>query len=428
MPKDSIKPAEDLSKRRPKAKSVAIGSLKPAPRNARTHSDRQVRQIAESLREFGWMVPILVDGDNEIIAGHGRLEAAKLLGQRRVPVIVRDDLTEAQRRAYLLADNRLAEAADWDKKLLALEIGELELTGFDLALTGFSTQELQALMPAEGGAAGAGAVLEPDLPATTADVLTEPGDTWLLGSHRLACGDSTDAKVIGALLDGGLAPNLMVTDPPYGVDYDPAWRDGALGPSGGKGQATGEVTNDDVADWRSVWALFPGDIAYVWHDAKEGGITAAGLVANGFEIRAQIVWAKTRLVVSRAHYHPQHEPGFYAVRKGARPSWRGGRKQSTLWTIDHRKSDTGHATQKPVEAMLRPIQNHTKKGEAVFDPFMGSGTTLIAAEHSGRVCYGVEIAPPYVDLAVRRWQNFTGESAVRERDGQPFDETAAAAA
>ncbi|MEE8536095.1 MAG: ParB/Srx family N-terminal domain-containing protein, partial [Kiloniellales bacterium] len=186
-----------------------------------------MRQIAESLREFGWMVPILIDGDNEIIAGHGRLEAAKLLGQKRVPVIVRDDLTEPQRRAYLLADNRLAESAEWDKKLLALEVGELELIGFDLTLTGFTTQELQALVPAEGGAGGATAAAEPELPDLADDVFTELGDTWLMGKHRLACGDSTKPKIVSALLDGGAPTKLMVADPPYGVEYDPEWRNRA---------------------------------------------------------------------------------------------------------------------------------------------------------------------------------------------------------
>lgn len=248
----------------------------------------------------------------------------------------------------------------------------------------------------------------------------------LVCKHRLVCGDSTDADTVATCLDGA-KPHLMVTDPPYGVEYDADWRNRALRSDGTPiaGSAVGKVTNDNRADWREAWSLFPGDVAYVWHAPTKGHIVADSLVACGFDIRAQIVWAKNQLVISRGHYHPQHEPLYYAVRATGTGHWFGDRKQATLWQVDKpRKSETGHSTQKPIECMRRPIENNSKPGDAVYEPFSGSGTTIIAAEMTGRRCLAIELSPAYVDVAIKRWQDFTGEKA-RHADGRAFDEVAA---
>ena len=393
-----------------------VGDLIPYARNARTHSEAQVALIAGSIREFGFNNPVLVDGANGIIAGHGRVLAARKLGLDSVPVIELAHLTEAQKRAYILADNRLAEQAGWDRDLLALEVGELGDLGIDLAGLGFEALELDALL-----AHGLADPREEDTPAPPEIPVSRPGDLWRLGAHRLICGDATDAETVARLLDG-VAPHLMVTDPPYGVAYDPAWRNGT---GAAKTKRTGKVLNDDRADWREAWALFPGDVAYIWHGALHAGTVAESLTATGFGIRAQIVWAKERLVLSRGHYHWQHEPCWYAVR--GKGHWSGDRKQSTLWSIPNRDQDaaTVHGTQKPVEVMRRPILNNSSPGQAVYEPFSGSGTTLIAAETTGRVCLGLELDPAYVDVAVARWQAFTGRTAILDDDGRSFAEIAA---
>jgi len=220
---------------------------------------------------------------------------------------------------------------------------------------------------------------------------------------------------------GDVQPLLMVTDPPYGVEYDPGWRNKA---GAAATKRTGKVLNDDRADWREAWALFPGDVAYVWHGALHATTVADSLIASGFNIRSQIIWAKDRLVLSRGDYHWQHEPCLYAVKKTGKGHWAGDRKQTTLWQIANKDQDaeTVHGTQKPVECMRRPILNNSSPGQAVYEPFMGSGTTLIAAETTGRVCYGVELNPAYVDVAVERWQQFTGQDAVLSGSGETFNE------
>ena len=265
--------------------------------------------IAGSIREYGFTNPVLVDGDNGIIAGHGRVLAARKLGLASVPVIELGHLSEAQKRAYILADNRLAEQAGWDRELLALELGELAELGTDLGALGFEAGELDALL---------GAALpdprEEETPEPPAMPVSRPGDLWLLGNHRLLCGSATEASDVARLL-GPVRPHLMASDPPYGVNYDPGWRNKA-GLSATK--RTGKVLNDDRADWREAWALFPGEVAYVWHGALHATTVAESLEACGFAIRSQIIWAKERLVLSRGDYHWQHEPCLYAVKTGAR--------------------------------------------------------------------------------------------------------------
>jgi DNA modification methylase len=397
-----------------------VSELVPYARNARTHSDAQVAQIAASIREWGWTVPVLVDETGSIIAGHGRVLAARKLGLAEVPVMVAAGWTETQRKAYVLADNKLTLNAGWDTELLKLELAELKFEDFGLALIGFDGDELADLFasPTEG-------LTDPDaVPDAPGVPVSRLGDVWTLGRHRLACGDSTDATVVAQVL-AGVRPHLMVTDPPYGVAYDPAWRNEAL--EGSKTARVGKVLNDDRADWREAWALFPGDVVYVWHGALHAGTVAESLTATGFDIRAQIIWGKERLVMGRGHYHWQHEPCWYAVRGGATGHWSGDRKQTTLWQIASRDQDTAttHGTQKPVECMRRPIENNSSSGQAVYEPFSGSGTTLIAAEMAGRACHAVELSPAYVDVAVLRWQAFTGQQAAHHADGRSFAEISA---
>lgn len=400
----------------PEYKTIPVSDLVPYARNSRTHSPQQVDKIAASIREFGFLNPVIVDAQNGIVAGHGRVLAAQKLGLTTLPCIEASHLTEAQRKAYVLADNRLALDAGWDNELLRIELQELQSDGFNLELTGFNLDEIAGfLVDPNAGLTDPDAV--PDVPANPVTVL---GDIWVMGKHRIACGSSTDAHTVEAVL-AGVRPHLMVTDPPYGVEYDASWREkaGVSGPGGAKGK----VLNDDRADWREAWALFPGDVAYVWHADRFSPTVAESLEATAFEMRALIIWAKSQLVMGRGHYHSQHEPCWYAVRKSANGHWAGDRKQTTLWQIPKpQKSETGHSTQKPIECMKRPIENNSSAGQAVYEPFSGSGTTIIAGEMTGRCIYAIELSPAYVDVAVKRWQDFTGIKAVLEGDGRTFAE------
>lgn len=392
-----------------------VAKLVPFARNSRTHSEEQVAQIAASIREFGWTNPILIDEAGTIIAGHGRLLAAQKLGETEAPCIVLDGLDDAQKRALVIADNKLALNAGWDSEMLASEIAGLADDDFDLSLLGFNEDELAGLLvdKTEG-------LTDPDeIPEPPAEPVSALGDVWLLGKHRIVCGDSTDADCVAKCLNG-VEPHLMVTDPPYGVEYDASWRDKAG--VGGK-TAKGKVLNDNNADWREAWALFAGDVAYVWHADRFSPIVAESLEVNDFQMRNLIVWGKSQLVMSRGDYHSQHEPCWYAVRKKAKGHFCGGRKQTTLWHIEKpRKSETGHSTQKPVECMKRPIENNSSPGQAVYEPFSGSGTTIIAGEMTGRAIHAIELNPAYVDVAVMRWQEFTGEKATLEATGEAFDD------
>lgn len=684
---------------------VPVEALIPYARNARTHSDEQVAQIAASMREWGWTNPILIDEAMGIIAGHGRVLAARKLGLVDVPAMVAEGWSEAQKRAYVLADNQLALNAGWDADLLKLELGELQALDFDLGLIGFPNLDALLADKTEG-------LTDPDdVPEPPADPVTRLGDVWLLGRHRLMCGDSTSVPAMAALMAGehadllftsppyaqqrdygvakeyvsdwdalmqgvfaaapvkddaqllvnlglvhknnewqpywerwiewmreqgwrrfgwyvwdqgaglpgdwngrlapshefvfhfnketrrankfldkkpesvkdktgdsglrgkngkinaltngkaslqptkiadsvirvnrhaalflagstqrcsalpslsssrtairkratwyssrsvapaprlsqqrrraavasrprlirtiatwpcaggnclrartlcwkplarhstpsprrvasmprlklvsnhrlvcgdctdplvvdkalnGVRPHLMVTDPPYGVEYDANWRNGVKRADGSivQARAVGKVLNDDNADWREAWALFPGDVAYVWHAGLFAGVVGDSLAACDFAIRNQIIWDKGQLVMSRGDYHWQHEPCWYAVKKGAKGHWAGDRKQTTIWNIPKpKRNETGHSTQKPVECMKRPIENNSSPGQAVYEPFSGSGTTIIAGEMTGRRIHAIELNPAYVDVAVKRWEDFTGEKAVLENGG-----------
>lgn len=407
-----------------------LKSLKPYAKNARQHPRPAIERIKGSLAKFGWTNPMLV-ADGSMIAGHGRLQAALELAEEGVeiprlfdkwtgPTIDLSHLTPTERRAYVIADNKLPELSLWDQDILAEELGALNEDGFDLGLIGFDDQALAELL----GGTGPGADGDPDAPAPEPPVhpVSLSGDVWLLGKHRILCGDSTKADNVAKAL-AGTRPLLMVTDPPYGVEYDPAWRDKV---NYAPGRARGKVQNDDRSDWREAWALFPGDVAYVWHGEKQVLAMGAQLEAAGFECRNLIVWAKNRHTFGRGHYHSQHETAWYAVRKSGKAHWAGDRTQTTVWQVDKpMHNETGHGTQKPVDCMARPIQNNSSPGQVVYEPFSGSGTTIVACEQLGRACVAIEIDAAYVDVAVRRWEQLTNQQATLEGDGRTFAEISA---
>jgi DNA modification methylase len=384
-----------------------IDQIIPYDKNSRVN-DGAVDAVVASIREFGWRQPIVLDGEGVIVVGHTRYKAAQKLGLKQVPVHVATDLTPAQARAYRIADNQTATIADWDTDLLPLELADLKGMDVNLSLLGFDAEELARLM-----GEGTDGLTDPDdVPEPPEIPVTQPGDLWLLGEHRLLCGDATNVDHVKRLLDG-LVPFIMVTDPPYGVSYDPTWRHRTgLNDS----DRTGTVANDDRADWTDAYRLFPGTVAYVWHAARFTAELATNLSQAGFAVRAQIIWRKTRFAIGRGHYHWQHEPCWYAVReKGGSAKWCGDRTQSTVWDIDAKDQDTQtrHGTQKPITCMERPVRNHGCKADDVYDPFLGSGTTLIACERLGRRCFGLELDAAYCDVIAQRWENFTGKKGTR---------------
>jgi DNA modification methylase len=408
-----------------------IDQLVPNENNARQHTAEDIDLLARSFQTFGFTLPILaVRKTKRVIAGHAKLAAATKLGLERVPVIFADGWTDEQIRAYAIFDNRSAERATWDKPILSKELLDLASTNFDLTILGWDPPDLAELMAPDPTL---GLADEDSVPETEERVVAEPGDLFVLGRHRIKCGDATDPTTVADAL-GDLLAKLMVTDPPYGVEYDPSWREGA--DLGVGRRSKGKVRNDDRADWTPAWEHFPGDVAYVYHGGLHADVVGQSLKAAGFEIRAQIIWVKHHHALSRGDYHWKHEPIDYAVRKGKPSGWQGGRKQTTVWEIANnnsfgnarREQTWGHGTQKPVECMRRPIINNTRPGDVVYDPFLGSGGTVIAAESTGRTCVGLEIEPAYVDVIIKRWQQFTGKQAVHVASGMTFDERARAKA
>ena len=386
-----------------KIELIQIDKITPYKLNAKKHPQSQIEGIAESIKRFGFTQPVVIDGKGEIIIGHGRVEGAKLSGLKEIPCVRRNDLNESEIRALRLIDNRISETG-WDGELLNVDLESLD---FDFEPFNIDFDKLRI-------AKFDGLTDEDAVPDAPKEPVSKTGDIYQLGKHRVMCGNSTVATDVDALLDG-VKPHLMVTDPPYGVNYDPEWRNEADSANGKPygARAVGKVENDDRADWSEAYSLFPGDVIYTWHPAGAKSVEFFNsILKSGFDIRMQIIWAKSHFPIGRGHYHVQHEPCWYAVRKGANGHWVGDRKQTTLWKIDKpMKSETGHSTQKPVECMRRPILNNSSPGQAVYDPFLGSGTTLIAAEGTGRVCYGMEISPAYVQIVVERWCNFTGKKA-----------------
>jgi DNA modification methylase len=412
----------------------SIDRLIPYARNPRKN-DAAVDRMCGSIREFGFKIPCLVRSDGEVIDGHLRLKAARKLGITDIPVILCDEWTPAQVKAFRLLVNRSAMWADWDEELLKIELLDLETLDFDLSLTGFDTKEIDDYLlndtPAEDAA--------PPLPMVP---VTRPGDLWLCGSHRVLCGDATDGEAVSRLV-GEHQPFLMVTDPPYGIELDAEWRDRAglngCGPAEPsylrhrtKGHRETSISGDTRADWSEAFALVPSlQVGYVWHASTFTREVLDGLLRIGFLHHQQIIWDKGRTVLTRTHYWFQHEPCWYVRKKNA-PWYGKAGENSTIWVSPSPKFIMGgsaedkfdHPTQKPVELMRRPILNHTKPGELVYEPFLGSGTTLAAAEVTKRVCYGLELDPKYADVVVERWQGLSGRKATLEGDGRTFEAVA----
>ncbi len=402
----------------PSIKSVQIESLIPYARNARTHSDEQVAQIAASIREFGWTNPILVDGDKGILAGHGRLQAARKLGITEVPVIELSRLTEAQKRAYILADNQLAANAGWDMEMLKIELSDLDAIDFDLSLIGFDADFLAGMLEEipEG-------LTDPDeCPDPPEEPITQPGDIWHLGKHRLMCGDSTSIDAVVRLC-AGHAVDMLLTDPPYNVAYE------------GKTKDALKIQNDSMGDVQfrqflrdafvaADTAMKPGAVFYIWHADSEGYNFRGTCKDAGWLVRQCLIWEKSVLVMGRQDYHWKHEPCLYGWKDGAAHLWATDRKQTTILEFDRPQRNGEHPTMKPVALFEYQILNNTKGQDIVLDLFAGSGTTMIAAEKNGRTAYLMEFDQKYCDLIVNRWQKFTGLEAVHEASGKTFDEVA----
>lgn len=391
--------------------------LIPYARNSRTHSDAQVAQIAASIKEFGWTNPILVDEEGGIIAGHGRVLAARKLNQGQVPCIVLSGLTEAQKRAYVIADNKLAMNAGWDNELLRVEIDELRGLDFDLDLLGFSQEELDALVPE---VINPGLTDEDDAPALAPDAITKPGDIWVMGKHRLMCGDSTSIEALETLTGGQLV-DMWLTDPPYNVAYE------------GKTKDALKIQNDSMGDdqfrqfLRDAYVaadavMKPGAVFYIWHADSEGyNFRGAAKDAN-WTVRQCLIWKKQTMVMGRQDYHWKHEPCLYGWKDGAGHLWAADRKQTTILEFDRPSRNAEHPTMKPVALFEYQMLNNTKGGDTVLDSFGGSGTTLIAAEKNGRVARLMELDPHYCDVIIKRWQEYTGKQAILESTGKPFVE------
>lgn len=406
----------------------AVDRLVPYERNARTHSPEQVAQIAASIQEFGFTNPILVAADAGILAGHGRLAAAKDMGLAEVPVIVLDHLSAEQRRAYVLADNKLALNAGWDEELLATELQELQLAEFDLSLLGWSDEELADLLPGVEQLDPEGMGDGDAVPEPPAEPVTKPGDVWLLGNHRVMCGDSTVITDVERLMDGGLA-DLLLTDPPYNVAV--VGGNHSLSPEERKKQGGLVIENDSMSDedfrqfLRDVYSaadavIKPGGVFYIWHADSEGYNFRGAARDVGWQVRQCLVWNKNSLVMGRQDYHWKHEPCLYGWKEGAGHYWGSDRSQTTVLDFNRPSRNGEHPTMKPVELFQYQLENSTKRGDLVLDLFGGSGTTAIAAEQTSRQARLMELDPRYCDVIVKRWQEFTGKTATLESTGEPF--------
>ena len=394
--------------------------LIPYVNNARKHSDKQISQIAASIKEFGFCNPILVDGENGVIAGHGRLAAAQKLGMDKVPCVELKDLTDTQRRAYILADNRLAETSEWDPELLKNELSDLKIEGvdFDLELTGFELPELEDIMGA-GADGGTEGQTDPDaVPEAQEEPVSRLGDVWILGRHRLMCGDSTDAGSVALLMNGSNA-DLLLTDPPYNVSYEGATQDRLT------------ILNDSMDDdkFRSFLAdafkaadtvMKNGAAFYIWHADSEGYNFRCAVRDTGWTVRQCLIWVKNSMVLGRQDYQWKHEPCLYGWKDGAAHLWTGARRRTTVLEFSKPNRNGEPPTMTPVELFQYQMLNSTNREAVVLDLFGGSGTTMIAAEKNGRSARLMELDPRYCDVIVRRWQDFTGKKAKRENDGAAF--------
>ncbi len=404
----------------PEIRMVAVASLIPYARNARTHSDEQVAQIAASIAEFGFTNPILTDGERGVIAGHGRLAAARKLELTEVPVIELTHLSAIQKKAYILADNRIAANAGWDDELLGVELAELKDAGFDLELMGFGDEELERLLNGEGDTTG---LTEDDaVPDLPVDPVSKTGDVWLLGQHRLLCGDSTVLTDVERVMNGQLA-DMAFTDPPYNVDYGNNAKDKMRGKDR-------RIMNDALGDgfYQFLYdacvnlLIVTKGACYVCMSSSELHTLQRAWLEAGGKWSTFVIWAKNTFTLGRADYQRQYEPILYGWKEGTKHFWCGDRDQSDIWNYNKPRVNDLHPTMKPVELVERAIKNSSKTRDIVLDLFGGSGTTLIACEKTNRQARLVELDPKYVDVIVKRWEDYTGLKATRESDGQAFAE------
>lgn len=387
---------------------VEIEKLKPYKNNARTHSDEQIEKIAKSMKEFGFINPVLVDGDLNVIAGHGRILGAKKLGMKEVPCLFIENLTEEQKRAYIIADNRLAEDAGWDKELLKIELEDLKNMNFDITLTGFELEDFDFSMDETE-------VIEDEFDETVPEEPTsKKGEIYKLGKHFLMCGDSTDINDVEKLMNGVKA-DMLLTDPPYNVDYE-----------GGNGLTIQNDNMDDetfreflrVSFFNANSVMKEGAVFYIWHADSEGYNFRGACHDIGWKVRQCLIWCKNTLVMGRQDYHWKHEPCLYGWKEGASHLWASDRKQTTVLEFDRPSVSKEHPTMKPVGLFDYLIKNNTKKDDIVLDLFAGSGTSIIACEQNGRIAYSMELDPKYVDVIISRWEKLTGQQAERIENGK----------
>lgn len=389
----------------------------PYCRNPRKN-DEQVDRMASAIREFGFRIPIVAKSDGSLVDGHLRLKAAQKLGLKEVPVALADELTEAQVKAFRIAVNKSAELAEWDTSLLALEIEDLKELDFDLELTGFELPELEDIMGA-GADGGTEGQTDPDaVPEAQEEPVSRLGDVWLLGRHRLMCGDSTDAGSVALLMNGSNA-DLLLTDPPYNVSYEGATKDRLT------------ILNDSMDDekFRSFLAdafkaadtvMKNGAAFYIWHADSEGYNFRGAVRDTGWMVRQCLIWVKNSMVLGRQDYQWKHEPCLYGWKDGAAHLWTSDRRQTTVLEFNKPNRNGEHPTMKPVELFEYQMLNSTNREAVVLDLFGGSGTTMIAAEKNGRSARLMELDPRYCDVIVRRWQDFTGQEATLEDGGRTF--------
>jgi DNA modification methylase len=393
-----------------------IDQLIPYANNPRTHSDQQIRQIEASIAEFGFTSPILVDTHHGILAGHGRLLAARQLGLEKVPVVVLDHLTETQKRAYILADNRLCELAGWDDELLKAELTALQKEDFDLSVPGFDDEELARLLARD---VTPGLIDEEAIPEVPPKPISATGDLWILGPHRLLVGDATDTQNAIRLVGSDLA-DLIFTDPPYNVSYQ-GYTEDHLQIEGDRMNAT-EFQEFLLRSFRSYrMVVKPTASIYVFHSSSWQREFQNALEAAEFTIRCQLIWVKNTFAWGFSRYKYQHEPLFCGHVAGQSDRWYGNKSQSTVWEADKPTANRHHPTAKPVMLVERALVNSTKPGDIVVDLFGGSGSTLIGCERRGRKARLMEIDPRYADVIIRRWQEYTGQQAYLEGDGHGFE-------
>ncbi len=397
---------------------ISTEKLIPYVNNARTHSAEQINKLRSSLREFGFINPVIIDRDYNVIAGHGRIEAAKAESISEVPCVFADYLTEAQKKAYILADNRMAMDAGWDEELLRVEIEALQAESFDVGLTGFDESEIADLFETDSEVKDddfdVGAELEKP-------PVTKSGDLWLLGNHRLICGDSTREETYTLLMDGKKA-NLVVTDPPYNVNYE-----GSAGKIKNDNMENGKFYQFLLDAFTCMEKVMENDASiYVFHADTEGLNFRKAFADAGFYLSGTCIWKKQSLVLGRSPYQWQHEPVLFGWKKKGRHQWYTGRKESTIWEFDKPKKNGDHPTMKPVPLVAYPIKNSSMSNCIVLDPFGGSGSTLIACEQTDRVCHTIELDEKFCDVIVKRFieQAGTTENVYAVRNGQTikFDE------